>query len=649
MMRDLRIFDRRELIAGASSLAGTSAIGGVAAAQSASSHVRLRLLATSDLHAFVAPWDYYKDRADPTVGLVSVASLIRAARGESPNVLLLDNGDLLQGSPLADHIAEAMSAGRSASHPIIDVMSDIGYDAACLGNHDFNYGLEFLERCVAGARFPFVCANVARLGGAPFIEPYVVLERRVLDDTGGDRLLRIGVTGFVPPQIMRWDKSRLEGKVVAEDILASANRIVPELRTKCDVLIALSHSGISAAQPGGSENVSLQLASVPGIDAVITGHSHRLFPGRDYQGVVGADAANGRLGNVPAVMPGFWGSHLGQIDLEMSHSRGAWSVERSTSTLRPIYSRRGGEVSSLAPADERVLETIAPAHAATRAWVRKPVGRIDAGVHSYFVWAGHDPATGLVNAAQRWYSRQALAGGPYADLPILSAAAPFRAGYTPEAFIDIAAGEVRLADAADLYMYSNNTVVAVRVTGAQVLDWLEHAARAFNTLIPGNPAPQPLIARGFPSYNFDIIDGITYAIALDREPKYNLRGEATGAAGRITDLKFGNEVLAPDREFIVVTNSHRADSASVFPPLASAPVVLRAPDSNRDALIAYFRSAPVIAVNPSTPWRFERLSSPTRVYFDTGRTGRNHLSDVKGLRYHADTLDGFIRVNFDIA
>jgi len=640
---------RRELLTAVGSLAGATLELPAAQADDAPPRVHLRLLETSDLHMFVLGWDYYRATADATVGFDRVAALIRANRKDAANTLLFDNGDFLQGNPLADYVFEQAPPMGGAPHPIVAIMRDLGYDAATVGNHEFNFGLDFLEASLAGASFPFVCANVERVGGAPFLPPHIVLERSVTDDRGGKQTLRVGVIGFVTPQILVWDKARLAGKLQSSDIVLTAKRLVPELRTRCDLLVALCHSGISSKEwVEGEEHAALHLADVPGIDVILTGHAHRVFPGKDYEGVKDVDAAAGRLKGVPAVMPGFWGSHLGVVDLALVRQGQGWTVEKAEASVQPIYRRDAGKVEPLAEPDAAVAAQIATSHRGTLQWVEQPVGAIDKPIHSYFVWAGFDPATALVNAAQISYARPLLALEGAAELPLLSAMAPYRAGYTPDSFVDIAPGPVALREAAGLYQYSSNTVVVVKLTGAQIVDWLEFAARAFNTIDPSATADQPLVDKRVPSYNFDIISGLSYKIDVTRPPRY-AGGTRNPDAHRILDVTFEGRPINPAREFAVVTNSYRADGGGNVPALAGAAILLRAPDANKDAVVRYFRAMKTVTVPSGSPWSFAPTGRPVSVYFDTGKAAVARLGDRPGLAAHGDGEPGYARVRLTLA
>ena len=234
-------------------------------------------------------------------------------------------------------------------HPVMKGMNLLGYECSTLGNHEFNYGLSFLDKVLAGANFPFVCANLIRgteLAANPrddklYLKPYVILDKKIKDGSGAEQPIKIGVIGFVPPQIMMWDAKNLEGNVRTRDIVEAAKAWVPEIKEKgADIVIALSHSGIDVKQGDMMENASFFVAGVDGIDAVFTGHQHLVFPGKkDFQELDGVDTKNGTLAGKPAVMGGFWGSHMGLIDLLLESDGGKWRVVSATSEARPIYER----------------------------------------------------------------------------------------------------------------------------------------------------------------------------------------------------------------------------------------------------------------------------------------------------------------------
>jgi 2',3'-cyclic-nucleotide 2'-phosphodiesterase/3'-nucleotidase len=635
-------FGRRRVLQSSAGLGAAAMLGGAANASPAGGSLKLRLLETSDIHTFDEDYDYFRDQPDESVGLTKVATLIHAARAEVKNCLLFDNGDIIQGNPLADYVAVPGNFPADHIHPTIRAMNLLNYDAATVGNHEFNYGLPFFDAALAGAKFPFCAANFQTADGTPYLKPYLVLERKFIDEAGQAQTLKIGVIGFVTPQIMDWDKAHLDGRVQTIDIVEAAQKYLPELRQKADLVVALSHSGINVSpRRGGEENASFYLSHVPGIDVIFTGHSHRVFPGPDYAGLDGIDAGRGTLNGVPAVMPGFWGSHLGVIDLTLNKTATGWEVADFSTAARPIAARNGAALTSLAANDPAVDAALAPEHEKTLAWIRQPVGELAKPVNSYCALIGDDSSLALVNAAQTWYARPLLAGTKAAALPLLSAAAPFKEGYqSPNNFVDLAAGGIAIKDVADLYMYPN-TVCAVQVSGAQLREWLEHSAQVFNRIDVSNPEPQPLLNPHVPSYVFDVIAGVSYEIDLASPSRYGAHGKFNPHGRRIVNLRYQGEMVADDQGFVVVTNNYRADSGGVVPKNDPNAVVLRAPDQIRDVIVRYILQSKVINVAVPPVWSFARLGGPVTVTFESAPAAASVLLARPGVSRQGDNGDGY--------
>jgi 2',3'-cyclic-nucleotide 2'-phosphodiesterase/3'-nucleotidase len=562
--------------------------------------IALRLIATTDVHAHVHPYDYYRDAPDETTGLAKAATLIARARAEAPNSLLLDNGDLIQGSPLGDWAAEALAQGAITTHPMIPAMNAAHYDAATVGNHEFNYGLDLLAKALAGADFPFLCANVLKPDGAPYFTPWTILQREVRDGDGAAHRLKIGVVGFVTPDIVRWDMSWLAGRVTTLGIVEAARLHVPACRAAgADVIVALCHAGISKIGPAGAgENAGLTLAQAGGLDAIFVGHQHLLLPGEDFQGLAGVDATAGKLAGVPAVMAGFWGGHIGVIDLTLETAAAGWRVGAAKAELRPVE--------PATPADPAVLAANASAHAATLAYVRAPVGETAAPLASYFAMIGDDPCVRIVHDAQLAYVRGLLDRVPaLRAAPLLSASAPFKCGGRngPAYYTDVPAGPIALRHVADLYVYPNGLRV-VQASGATIREWLERAASVFQTLDLALTTPQPLLAPNFAAYDFDSLDGVSYRLDLTQPPRYDDQGRRLSpTARRVLDLQHQGRALDEAATFLVVTNSYRANGGGHFPGCDGASIVYEAPDSNFDALLAYVKSQKRVRASPGGAWR----------------------------------------------
>lgn len=583
--------------------------------------VHLRILATSDLHMHLHPWDYHSARPTADYGLARIATLIEQARAEVGACILLDNGDALQGGAMGDWVAQGRGLGGRI-HPAAAAMNHLRYDAATLGNHEFNYGLDFLMKALEAAEFPVVAASISRSDGRPLVPRWTILRRRVTDAGGGVHDLRIGVIGFLPPQIMTWDRAALEGRVIAEDIVAAARRHVPALRAEgCDIVVALSHSGIGGTGDAtGEENASTALAAVAGIDVVVAGHSHQLFPSQNFADDPAVDPVRGTLHGKPAVMPGFWGSHLGVIDLHLDPAD--WSVRHCHSALRDVRD---------VPPDPALVGVIAPDHLETLEFVKQPVGESRIALNTFFAMVSPAPALGLIADAGAAYAGQLLGSG----LRTLGTGLPFKAGGRggPDYFTDIPAGPIARRHVSDIYGYPND-FAALRLRGAELAAWLERAASVFNTIRPGQP-DQPLLPPEVPSYNFDLIHGLTFRIDLAAPP-----------CARIRDLSLDGAPLDPDAEFHIATSSYRASGTGGF---ATRPPVAQGPAPMREVLMDHMRARSPIG-RPEAPfWSFVPMPGTT-VTFDTSPKAVDHLHEVPHLSLTPLGLTGrgFLRLRLHL-
>ncbi|NIB42391.1 bifunctional 2',3'-cyclic-nucleotide 2'-phosphodiesterase/3'-nucleotidase [Pseudomaricurvus alkylphenolicus] len=570
--------------------------------------VSLRIIETTDIHMYFANYDYLSRSVDETVGFANTATLIKQARSEALNSVLVDNGDLLQNSPLGDYEAFKRKAEilNGKTHVAYKAMNLLDYDVGNLGNHEFNFGLEFLEASIAGANFPYINANVYHDDGdsnpkndVNRYTPYLIQNKLVIDSTGETHTVKIGYLGFTPPQIMQWDKEKLQGKIIAKDILETARKFVPEMKKQgADLVILVPHSGITTAVTEQlAEDTALDLSKVPGVDAILFGHSHRVFPGSpEYDGLehMGVDNTNGKLNGVPAVMPGFFGNHLGIIDMQLSYAQGKWGVVNSTVAVRAISSPATQDVGfqDLAEADSEVLAAIDTEHQATIEWLNEPFARISRPIHSFFALVQDDPSVQVVADAQIAWGKRFIQGTDLDGLPVLSAAAPFRAGRNgPADYINIAAGDIALLDTVSLYTFPN-MVRMIKVSGADVKEWLERSAGLFNQIDPTTSEPQPLLNPLYPAYNFDIIDGVSYEIDVTQPARYDLDGKLVDEdSERIVNLRFNGEPIDPHKNFLIVTNNYRASGGGKFPMIdGKSRETFSGPDENRGILRRYIVS-----------------------------------------------------------
>ena len=616
--------------------------------------VRLRILETTDVHMNLLSYDYYQDKTTDQYGLARAISLIKAARAEAPNSLLFDNGDLLQGNPMGDYVAKVKPLKDGEVHPAYRVMNQLGYDAANIGNHEFNYGLDFLRRSLKGANFPYVNANIyvddkdrdSEQAKHAFM-PYVLLDRQLVDAQGKTHSIKVGVIGFAPPQIMLWDKGNLDGKVIARDVLETAKKYVPLMRAQgAQLVIAIPHAGFEkGAVAAFSENAVGPLTEIAGIDAVLFGHSHAEFPSQSFARHPKVNLERGTINGVAAVMPGRWGDHLGVIDFSLDNAGGQWKVVDSRASIRPIFDRTTRK--SVAEADAMVEQTLGDVHAATLEYVRNKVAFSSAPIYSYFALVGDDPSVQVVSNAQIAYVKRAMQGTDYEKYPVLSAAAPFKTGGRQgwDYYTDIPAGPLAIKNVADLYVYPN-TLKAMLLTGAEVREWIEMSAGQFNQIDPKGDAQQLLLNDGFRSYNFDTLDGVTYEFDVTQPARYDANGKMISpTAHRVKNLSYQGQLVQHDAKFIVATNNYRAFGGGNFPGLNASKVVLEAPEENRQVLIEYLRMMDMLSgnkqVNPSADGNWHIAPVPgVRLTFLSASKAQRYLDGHPKIRLIKDNADG---------
>ncbi|HDS5615781.1 TPA: bifunctional 2',3'-cyclic-nucleotide 2'-phosphodiesterase/3'-nucleotidase [Morganella morganii subsp. morganii] len=553
--------------------------------------VDLRVMETSDIHSNLIDFDYFKDKPTEQFGLVRTAGLIKAAKGEATNAVLVDNGDLIQGSPLADYmVSKGLNDGEA--HPAHKLMNTMGYTVGNFGNHEFNFGLDYLKKAIAGADFPYVNANIIdEKTGKNLFTPYIIVDTPVKDRDGKEHVIKIGYIGFVPPQILIWDKANLEGKVRVNDITETAKKFVPQMKAEgADLIVAIPHSGFSQEPyKAMAENSVYYLSEVPGINAIMFGHSHGVFPGKDFADIKGVNIEQGTVNGIPAVMPGQWGDHLGVVDLVLNNDDGAWKVADAKAQARPIYDKVNKK--PLVARDDKLASVIDEQHNATRTFVGKLIGKSPDNMYSYLALLQSDPTVQIVNNAQTDYTRRFIQGDPdLADLPVLSAAAPFKVGgrkNAPADFVEVEKGDMTFRNAADLYLYPN-TLVVVKATGAEVTEWLECSAGMFNQINPQSEAPQSLVNwDGFRTYNFDTISGINYQIDLTQPAKYDVECQTVNPqANRIKNVTYQGKPIDPKAVFLVATNNYRAYGGK-FAGTGDKHIAFASPDENRSVLAGY--------------------------------------------------------------
>ncbi|MFF9093228.1 bifunctional metallophosphatase/5'-nucleotidase [Streptomyces sp. NPDC014802] len=511
----------------------------------------LTVMGTTDLHGHVFNWDYFKDaeyadKAGNAMGLARISTLVNQVRAEKgrENTLLLDAGDTIQGTPLTYYYAKVdpITAAGGPVHPMAAAMNAIGYDAAALGNHEFNYGIETLRRFEEQLDFPLLGANAVDAKTLrPAFPPYVMKTFRVK----GARPVKVAVLGLTNPGIAIWDKAYVQGKLAFPGLEEQAAKWVPKLRSMgADVVIVSAHSGTSGTSSYGDqvpyvENAAANVAQkVPGIDAILVGHAHLEIPE--------LRVVNEQTGKTVVLSePLCFAERLTLFDIELVFRRGCWEVESVAASLRD---------SKTVADDPRITQLLEQQHAKVVAYVNQVVGKATATLTTVDARYTDAPIIDLITKVQEDVVKAALAGTQYASLPVIAQASPFsRTSQIP-------AGDVTIRDLSSLYVY-DNTLVAKLMTGAQVRAYLEYSAEYFVQTAPGAVVDVEKLtnAGGRPDYNYDYVSGLRYDIDI-----------AQPAGSRIKNLTFGGAPLDDAQQFVLAVNNYRANGGGAFPFVASA-------------------------------------------------------------------------------
>ncbi|MFJ3188036.1 bifunctional metallophosphatase/5'-nucleotidase [Streptomyces halstedii] len=585
--------------AGAALAGGVAAGPAVAAGHKGPGHGRpskrysFTVMGTTDLHGNVFNWDYFTDGefddADHNdVGLAKISTLVNRVRKERGrhNTLLIDAGDTIQGTQLSYYYAkiDPITARRGPVHPMARAMNKIGYDAAALGNHEFNYGIPVLRKFEEQCDFPLLGANALDARTLrPAFAPYVI--KRVRTPYGRD--VRVAVLGLTNPGIAIWDKANVGGKMVFPGLEEQAAKWVPKLRSMgADVVIVSAHSGSSGTSSYGDqlpyvENAAgLVAEQVPGIDAILVGHAHAEIP--EYV------VTNKKTGK-PVVLsePLKWGQRLTLFDFDLVWEKGRWVVEKV-----------GAQVlnSNTVEEDRAVTSLLAGEHRKVVAYVNQVIGTSVAAMSTAEAPWKDEPVIDLINLVQAETVREALAGGEYAGLPVLSQAACF------SRTASIPAGEVTIKDAAGLYPFEN-TLEARLLTGAQLKDYLEYSARYYVRTAAGAPVDTSKLtnAEDIPDYNYDVVSGVSYDIDI-----------AQPVGSRIVGLSFEGAPLDPAAEFVFAVNNYRASGGGNFPHVPGAKQVWADSDEIRNTIIGWVQAKGSVdpAEFASVDWRLTREGVP---------------------------------------
>ena len=519
--------------------------------------VQITILGTTDLHGNINPIDYYTNKPDNR-GLAKVATLIKRVRREHPNVLLVDSGDTIQGSPLASFHSRK---NNQPPDPMMLVMSSLNYDAMAVGNHEYNFGLKVLEKARGEANFPWLSANTYdKSTGKTHYKPYIVKE------VAG---VRVGILGLTTPGVPNWDNPANYAGLEFHEPVSEARKWVPVMRNdeKADVVIVAMHMGLGEdlrtgeASPGQvpHENEAVTIAKeVPGVDVIFMGHTHREVPSLYINGVLLTQANH-------------WGRHLARADVYLQKTPTGWRVYAKSARTLPT--------DDPVEPDPSVVALAEPYDRETQGWLSKVIGQ---------------SAEELTAREARFRDTAILDLIQKVQMEVGKADVSMVASFNSEA--RIAKGPVSVRDIAGLYVYEN-TLVVLEVTGQQLKDALEHSAKYYKPYVAGKELRE-LIDEKIPAYNFDIAEGVTYELDISKP-----------IGQRIQNLRFRGQPLSPTRKLRLATNNYRVNGGGGYSMYKDAPVVYRSSEEIREMIIDWVERNKAVPTKPNNNWRITGIQN----------------------------------------
>lgn len=543
----------------------------------------LVVAATTDTHGRIRGWNYESNRPDGVRGLTRAATIVDSLRAAAPGrVVLIDAGDLLQGNSFT-YVA-ARVAPPDAPNPVVSAMNAMHYDAAAIGNHEFNYGLPYLRRAAKQADFPFLATNAYLRRGEHAFTSWAMVER------GG---IRIGIVGATTPGSMVWDRDNLAGQLTIRDIVPEVRSAVADVRAAgADVVLVTVHSGLS--EPSSydtvstgvpSENVAARVArEVPGIDLILFGHSHK-------------EVADTLINGVLLMQPKNWATSVAVAHLGLERADGHWHVTAKHSSL--VQAANHAEAPEVVAATES-------AHQRTLAWVTAPIGRTPVAWRADSSRVADTPLIDFILEVERRAAGVDLAS---------------TAAFSLDASLD--AGPITAARLQALYPY-DNTLRAIRISGAQLRAYLEQSARYYVT----SPTGQVGINPEIPGFNFDIVSGANYTLDVSKP-----------AGQRVTRLEVHGRPVAPSDSFTLALNNYRQTGGGGYAMLSGAPVVYDKQQDIRQLLIDEVRRRGVITPADyfTRNWELVPSSAVASLYREMRRDNREDAHAVGVVAPRRDT------------
>jgi len=498
----------------------------------------LVITSTTDVHGWIMPWDYYTDQPDERYGLVKAATIIDSIRNEHEFTILLDAGDWLQGSPLVEYFA---TVDTTLPNPFLQAVDYLNYDAVVLGNHEFDFSVDLLDKRIAETQTPVIGANMFHHGTHdPVYTPYIIR-------SFGD--LNIGIVGLNTPGTAVWNRPRIEGRIDFVDGVDAAKRFVPKVINEgADVVIALAHTGLEGGSTYGvegigDENFGRKLGeTIEGIDHLVLGHHHRIIESEMLSGPDGRD--------VGVIMAGGRASHVGvsTLTITFDEDRNRWYVIDQKSKALPV---------AHAEPHPGLVALVKDAHELVRAHVNQPIAQTPVRWSAERSRSEDTPIIDLIQHVQKKVTEAQL-----------SAAAAF------DTRVEFGPGDIAMRQIAQLYPFEN-TLYLMEVNGKQIREYLEYTSQYY---LQPEDGQQPRVNPDWPGYNFDMLAGVEYTLDL-RKPV----GE------RVVELTRDGESVVDEDVFTMAVNSYRAVGGGGFDMLDDAKVIEEIDKSVRGMIIDYLR------------------------------------------------------------
>ena len=462
----------------------------------------IRVAATADLHGRIFPYEYAIDAEAAETGIAKVATIVNSLREENPNMILMDDGDTVQGN-------SAELFNDLEVHPMVEAMNMIGYDIWTLGNHEFNFEKEFIERNITHFNGTVLSANIKNTkDGSSFVNPY-----QIFSINGA----KVAVIGIIPPYVPMWESSSPSHFAGLEfnDVLESVKETVKEIDGQYDILVGSFHMG--REDDYGGAGIYDLANEIPEFDVIFGGHEHAKYVEN--------------VNNTPIIEPGFAGWAVAKADINVKKENGEWiitSIDAENIETKEVaaYEKILDEFNYVDEQSKTEANTVIGK--VTETFIERPDYITGEDVITTMPTAQLEPnaVIDLINDVQLFYTG--------ADI---SAAAFFK----PEANLE--AGVFKNKDVANIYQYAN-TLIGMNMTGENLLKFMEWSMSYYNTWQEGDVTVS--FNSDIRGYNYDIFAGIDYKIDLSKD-----------AGNRVVDATINGEALDANKVYKVAINNYR--------------------------------------------------------------------------------------------